>query len=121
MTLGNEMPLHIYVAGPFSADTPEERAENTRIASEVGIQLAKKGHLVHVPHQATAFMDGVMEYEYFMSLDLSIIALWADALFYVGPSPGADRERALAETLEMEVYERIEDVPDFEGDVISAP
>ena len=104
-------PLRIYVAGPFSAPTHEGRLANMRKACEVGARLAKLGHDVHVPHATTAPLDGVLPYERFMRLDLGIIQRWATALFYMGSSPGADRELSYAKSLGIPVYENLVDVP----------
>lgn len=104
-------PERIYVAGPFSAPTEELRDENFRIACYYGMMLARKGHHVHVPHAATAPWHGEFAYEDFMELDFTYLQKWATALFYIGPSPGADREKAEAERLGLKVYKNISQVP----------
>lgn len=106
------IPMRFYVAGPFSAETQEERDFNVLHASEIGLNLMRKGHMAHVPHSATERWHGKLEYEDFMRLDLSLIEHWATALFFIGPSPGANRERALAEKLGLPIYERTCDVPE---------
>jgi hypothetical protein len=40
----------IYVAGKYSAETPEGRLANTRRAIEVGIHLWHKGYAPFIPH-----------------------------------------------------------------------
>lgn len=105
----------VYVAGPFSSESDEGVVENIEAASTIGLQLADRGHLVHVPHQATAFMHELQNYEYFMDLDLSIIEKWATALYFVGSSPGADRELELAEKLGLTIWRSIDEVPFVAG------
>lgn len=104
-------PLKIYVAGPFSALTSEGRERNRKIASQVGLYLATRGHLVHVPHNATAPWHNKLSYEDFMRLDLSIIRDWADAVFWIKSSPGANRERDEAVRCGKLVFTQPHEVP----------
>lgn len=105
-------PLNIYVAGPFSADTEALEIVNIERAGAIGHALASIGHRVHVPHLATCeWHKTSLGYEYFMDLDFSLIRKWADALFYIAPSPGTDRELALANELGLQVFKELEDVP----------
>lgn len=108
-------PMRIYVAGPFSAETRAAEWLNIMRANEVASALAKKGHLVHVPHTATAFLhrEAGIGYEWFMALDLSIIRKWATDLYFIGPSPGANRELALARELNLRVWHDTDGVPDY--------
>lgn len=112
-TLKGNQPLRIYVAGPFSAPTQEGRDANCRTASNVGLQLMKLGHMAHVPHSATAPWHNQLEYEDFMRLDFDIIERWADALYYIAPSPGTDRELKLAESLNLRIFRNLIEVPNL--------
>lgn len=103
--------LRIYIAGPFSAPTQEERDAHCRRACETGLALMQRGHLVHIPHAATAPLDGFFHYEDFMELDFSIIQHWAQAVFLVAPSPGANREAALARVYHKPIFHTLEEVP----------
>lgn len=114
-TVAPAKPLHLYIAGPFSAPTVEARERNMLLAAWVGLVCAQAGHLVHVPHVATSLWHGTLDYEYFMLLDLSIIDHWATALLLVRPSPGANRERDRAIQKGIPVYERVADVPGCTG------
>ena len=84
-------PLRIYVSGPYSID-PDKWVP---IANLIGHWLMAEGHLVFVPHTMTHDWPG-LEYEDYMRVDLDIVDRWANTLFYISPSPGADRELALA-------------------------
>lgn len=101
----------IYVAGPFSAPSFDGVIRNVREATDTGLALAKKGHLVHVPHGATMPWHRKLPYEYFMELDFSLIEKWATALFFVGSSPGADRELKRAQELGLKIYRSLDEVP----------
>ena len=105
------VPHRIYVAGPYSAQTTGGRMRNSERASAIGLALMKKGHLAHVPHTATQWWHSLLPYESFMALDLSLIGHWATALYFIGPSPGANRERAYAEKLGMPIFTSLDGVP----------
>lgn len=103
--------LRIFVAGPYSAEKIEDRLNNVCNAAKVGLALIKKGHLVYVPHTMSHYWHGALPYEAFMDQTLPIIREWATALFYVGSSPGADRECFLAKQLGLPVFSTLESVP----------
>lgn len=106
----------IYVAGPYSAQSEEGRLCNVERAAEAGAECLRRGHLVHVPHTCTAPLDrpGVT-YEHFMAVDLDLIRNWADAVLFLGSSPGADRELACAQACNLDVYLSLDEVPDLRG------
>lgn len=91
---------NVYVAGPLTGDgSREARDRNTLIACAVGDVIKRMGHRVHVPHAATAPFNGVWTRADFMDLDLSVITLWATAMYCCpGVSSGVDDEerRAIA-------------------------
>lgn len=107
--------MRFYVAGPFSAETRAQEWVNVMRANAIGSAIARKGHLAHVPHAATAFMhlERGIDYEWYMTLDLSIIRAWATDLFFIASSPGANRELALANELGLRVWHDIDSVPTF--------
>lgn len=117
-------PLRMYVAGPITATTQKELDANYKRGQKIGDELEALGHLVFVPHryevpcEGHAVGTGRPGYETFLRLDMSLIEHWANALFFVGSSPGANRERALAESLGYNIYERVGDVPKLQARVV---
>jgi hypothetical protein len=115
-------PLRVYVAGPYSAKTPDthaavqEVARNVDRAVEVAVHLIEKGHYPFVPHLSHYVHTsphckrdyGAWYYE----LDNTFLDYWAEALFYVAPSPGADAELERAKKLGLKVFRGIGEVPD---------
>lgn len=107
----------VYVSGPYSAPTEEERQENVTEAIRAGIEVIKRGHVALIPH-LTHFVDEtarleqdlVIHYEEWMRQDLALLER-CDALLFLASSPGADRERQRAEDLGQVIYDSIEDVP----------
>jgi hypothetical protein len=109
--------LVVYVAGPLSAPTPAERMENVEAACRAARKVLAKGHWAFVPH-LNEFYDRMpwtspLTYEQYLEWDLAILAR-CDALLYLGPSPGADRERTAAYCMGMPVYLSVDDLPAVE-------
>jgi hypothetical protein len=109
--------LRIYVAGPYSASTLEQRRHNVDRAIDVGLQVWLKGHVPHIPH-LTHFVDerasetGVaIGYEDYLEWDIEWLKM-CDALIYVAPSAGADRELATATDLGLVIYYSVDQIPD---------
>ena len=63
----------VYIAGPYSADTPHGIYANIELARKYAEKYLKLGYAVICPHLNTAFMDGVISYEDFLAMDLEII------------------------------------------------
>jgi len=121
MNKNQRVPLLIYVAGPISADNPEEELENVRMASRATCHIIEMGHHAVCPHldwhaqQDNWGFDGQIEadlhYGQLMRNDLAILAR-CDAILYLGGSPGADLERFFAETVQQKaVFTELEDIP----------
>ena len=110
-------PHHIYVAGAYSNPDPEIVRQNVKAAVNIATLLMQKGHLAHCPHAATdpiekADVGRKIGYEDYMTLDFSIIRLWATAMYRCpGESNGADREVELARDLGLPVWTSLDEVP----------
>ena len=108
--------MKIYIAGPITAPTPGQRAINVVKATDAGIDLIKMGHTPFIPHlfvaaDIQAMVQGrPIEYETWMALDDRWLTM-CDALLYLAPSPGADRELARAQELGLTVFMSIAEVP----------
>lgn len=110
--------MKIYISGPFTSDSdgnfhmdPKIMADNREKAKKIGIRLAKLGHDPYVPHTHIGGWESEIEYDEIMRIHLTFIRSWADALFYLGPSKGADIEKFEAEKLGIQVFTKIEDIP----------
>jgi ASC-1-like (ASCH) protein len=102
--------LQIYVAGPYTAPTPEEKKENIMRAIKIGIELSKLGYVPFVPHAATADWEllGLNEQEC-LAIQRDMIRK-SDAFFFIAPSPGTNSERKLALELGMDIFTSVKDV-----------
>jgi len=109
-------PLRIYVAGPYTAETPTQRIKNVKTAIDAGIIIYHKGHFPYIPH-LTHFIDerakeiGVrLTWEDYIRWDLSWLD-FCDAILCLGRSKGVDIEMRKAEDLEKLVFYSIEEIP----------
>jgi hypothetical protein len=110
-------PFVIYVAGPYSAETEHEVNDNICRACAAGKAIIDRGHWPLIPHLNAVYdlwyedhYGQRPDYELFMRWDLALLER-CDGLLYLAPSPGADRERALAWEWGKVVWMRVEDIP----------
>ena len=109
-------PLRIYIAGPYSAPSEEERKRNVDVAVDAGLRLLKKGHFPFIPH-LTHFVDlraietgSQLEWEDYINWDLGWLEA-SDALLLLGRSRGADIECGRAKELGKVIFNSIEEIP----------
>jgi hypothetical protein len=98
----------IYVAGPYSAPTPEGIAANVKAAAEAGQELMRRGWAVICPHSMTHNWDiGTgLEYSHFIAADLELLRR-CDAIYLLPDwteSNGALGEAALADELGLQLF-----------------
>lgn len=109
------MGMVIMVAGPYSAPTPEGRAENLRRMNEAAAVLARRGHVPVIGvNAALPVLDAAgLPYTDPLMMTISLtLASHCDACLHIARSPGADREANVIRGMGKPVYERLEDVPD---------
>ena len=106
----------IYVAGPYTADTPEGVAANVAAAAAVGQELLRRGWAVICPHSMTHNWDigtGLAP-EVFYETDLALLAK-CDAICMVGDwthSKGSLVENEKAREWGLAVYDGLINVPE---------
>ena len=108
--------MKVYVAGPYSADTSNEREDNTRSAIFYGVRLKEKGHSPFIPH-----LLHYVDQQYPMRFSCEDYAEWDDAFLkicdgflYTGASRGSDRELQIAKDMDMRIFYGIDEVPNSE-------
>jgi hypothetical protein len=105
--------LTIFVAGPYGdALTRDEVANNINNAMGVGKELLLKGHYPFIPHSMFAHWEE--DNRFLREQFLASSDFWlkrCDAIFYLGPSPGADRELSLAKSLGKIIFKNLEKIP----------
>lgn len=110
--------MRIYVAGPYSADTAEERLANTVAAMQVGRTLLALGHSPYIPHLLHWFDDWAqsvgdpVEYDEYLDWGVGLL-MGCEVLYFIGPSNGADYERAVAEAHDIPVITTMQEAQDL--------
>ena len=111
----DETTMLIAVAGPYSADTPEQRQCNLKAMNEAAASLMKRGHIPVIGvNAALPVVDclgtEVNRYEAIMAISLALVDK-CEAILVIGESPGVIRERELVRSKGLPVYLNINDVP----------
>lgn len=106
--------LVIYIAGKYTADTPEEITENIVFARQYAIEVWQLGYTALCPHLNTFHFekDAELEYEDYMNGDFELIKR-CDALFMLPnwtDSMGATREREHAIQENKPVFYSLEEL-----------
>lgn len=96
----------VYVAGPYSADTDEQRNANIRAAWLVGCQVATLGVYPVIPHVNTAHMDKLQEQQWWLDATLELMMRCNAVLMMDNwkKSHGAKGEEAMAKKVGIPVF-----------------
>lgn len=106
----------IGVAGPYSADTEEQRQQNLANINKAAARLLEMGHtpLIGVnaalPVVQQSNLSGQARYEAIMQISMAVIDK-CEGLLLIAESPGAIRERDLVASKSLPVYYSIVEVP----------
>lgn len=114
--------MRIFISGPYcprDCDLHEAaRLAQYNVDQAIGIAniLLDKGHYPFVPHMThyihTHHTSTKPRGDLWYKLDDTFLYYWAEALYYIAPSPGADHELDLAKNLGLKIYYSLEEVPD---------
>ena|ERR1700704_5896068 len=105
----------IAVAGPYSADTPEQRQRNLDAMNEAAASVMKLGHIPVIGVNAALPVVGCLgpdanQYEAIMAISLALVDK-CDAILVIGESAGVTRERDLVKAKGLPVYWDVNDIP----------
>lgn len=105
----------IAVAGPYSAETAEQRQQNLDALNKAAAALMARGHIpvigVNAALPVLEFLDAQVDrYEAIMAISLAVVGK-CDALLMIGESPGVKREVDLVRSKGLPVYRNIEEIP----------
>ena len=105
----------IAVAGPYSADTPEQRQRNLDDMNEAAVGVMKLGHVPVIGVNAAlpiveCLGPDANQYEAIMTISLALVDK-CDAILVIGESPGANRERDLVKAKGLPVYWDVNEIP----------
>ena len=104
----------IAVAGPYSADTAEQRQHNLDAMNKAAAEVMKRGHIpvigVNASLPVVAWLDAdVDRYEAIMTISLALVDK-CEAIFVIGESAGVKRERDLVSSKGLPVYHHVNQI-----------
>lgn len=113
---GEEMK--IYIAAKYSV--PENVIDilaNIGFAIEAGVEVAKKGHIPHIPHLdclIAIWAKGALPKNFYYTLGMEALKCCDAILILNGlkTSKGVKNEYLYAKKTNMKIYYRLEDIPD---------
>ncbi len=110
------MRLNIYIAGPYSADTPEAIEANVQRAIDAGIAVLKKGHIPYIPHLSHWVDKRAEETGHPITWDdwMEVDSVWldqCDAIWHLASSRGADMELERAKAAGKIIFYDYDDIP----------
>jgi len=105
----------IAVAGPYSAETAEQRQHNLDEMNRTAARVMRLGHIpvigVNAALPVVRFLGPEIDpYEAMMAISLALVGK-CDAILVIGESAGVARERDLIRSSGRPVYLSVEDIP----------
>lgn len=120
MSRKTDKALKIYIAGPYSAETEEQRVKNVNAAIDASFDVFAKGHFPYVPH-LTHFVDvranevgHNLSWEDYIRWDMPWVGV-CDALLFLRSSRGADLELQEAKSLGKQIFYSLSEIPEVVG------
>lgn len=105
----------IAVAGPYSAETEEQRAANLQAMNIAAAEVYKKGHIPVIGVNASLYVADELKdrdrKKVISDISFAIVER-CDAILITGSSPGADFERELISDQGLPVYYSLEEIPE---------
>ena len=111
--------MRIYVAGPYTPtrvslhDAAWLAHKNTIRAIRIGIQIIRKGHVPFIPH-LTHYIhletDSPLSASFYRRYDLTWLR-YCNALFFIGSSIGASKERKWAKEHGLRIFLKLSEIP----------
>ncbi len=105
----------IAIAGPYSAETTEQRRHNLKALNKAAAGVMMRGHIPVVGvNAALPLLEwlevGADRYESVMAISLALVDK-CEAILVIGESPGANRERELIRSKGLPIYTDVADIP----------
>lgn len=104
----------ICIAGPYSADTAEQRQANFDRMNEAAAIVLQKGHipLIGVNAALPVIERAKIADSYKAIMDISLAVIKnCDAILLLAESPGANRERDVIKNNGGKIFTSIDDIP----------
>jgi len=105
----------IAVAGPYSAETHQQRQRNLDAINQAAADVMRLGHIPVVGvnaalHVVECLGQDANRYEAIMAISIALVDK-CDAILIIGESAGVKRELDVIEAKGLPVYRKLKDVP----------
>ena len=105
----------IAIAGPYSAETTEQRRQNLDALNKAAAAVMMRGHIpvvgVNAALPVLEWLEmGADRYESIMAISLALVDK-CEAILVIGESPGVNRERELIRSKGLPIYTDAADIP----------
>jgi hypothetical protein len=105
----------IAIAGPYSADTPDNRQRNLAALNKAAAAVLNLGHIPVIGVNAAlpiveCLGADLNQYDMMMAISLALVDR-CDAILMIGESNGANREREVVRSKGLPVYLSIDEIP----------
>lgn len=105
----------IAVAGPYNAETDEQKTKNLKAMNIAAAAVYKKGHIPVIGVNTSLYVADELPQldrrKVISDISFAIVEL-CDAILVIGSSPGADHERKIIEGKGLPVYYNLNDIPE---------
>lgn len=105
----------IAVAGPYSAESEQQKAANLKAMNAAAAEVYRKGHIpvigVNASLNVADELPDLNRKKVISDISFAVVER-CDAILMTGSSPGADIERKLIEEKGLPVYYSIDDIPE---------
>lgn len=105
----------IAVAGPYSAESEQQKAVNLKAMNAAAAEVYRKGHIPVIGVNASLFvayeLPDLNRKKVISDISFAVVER-CDAILMVGSSPGADIERKLIEEKGLPVYFSADEIPE---------
>ncbi len=107
----------IAVAGPYNAETDEQKAANLKTMNIAAAEVYRMGHIPVIGVNASLFvadeLTDISRAKVISDISFAIIEK-CDAILMIGSSPGADIECEIISAKGLPVYNSIDETPNAE-------
>lgn len=105
----------IVVAGPYSAETDEQKAKNLEAMNIAAAEVYRKGHIPVIGVNAALYVSDKLNeldrHEVINNISFAIVER-CDAILVIGSSKGADIERDIIKGKGLPVYNSVNEIPE---------
>ncbi len=106
----------IAIAGPYSANTENQRKINLSRLNDVAVKILEKGHIpvigVNAALPVVEKINNSNQREIIMKISMAVMKA-CDAILVIAESPGANQEKEYFKAKGFPVFHSLEEIPEI--------